>query len=44
MGRLVWPLALVVTFVAGWAVAGYTAKPLPMIPHRDDEIVSSAQD
>ncbi len=35
MGRLLWPLALVVTFLIGWAAAGLAGKGLSAVPEVD---------
>jgi hypothetical protein len=37
MGRLVWPLAFVVTFLVGWAAAGLAGKGLSIDRHPEDQ-------
>ena len=43
MSRLIWPLALVVTFAAGWAVAGFTRPAVSPDVQRLEKQVSTLQ-
>lgn len=37
MGRLLWPVALIVTFLVGWAVGGVARNPSGTVPAADNE-------